>query len=626
MQNLLITLCLMLLGALVRAVANATLWALFTVVVGACCLCCGLVTLILAPVLPGMTPRRRSGLLVSLPALAFLGLALPGSAQTTVTSENFDGVVAPALPSTLDFVGSNFVTSTTNPKSAPNELTNSTTGQKDAYTLAKDGVNGDSSIQADIAFAAVGGSDLAQFPLRSAAQSFANQYFVQFKGNGSVLLFWRNSATSTQIGSTVTITGGLTASAYYHLLFKAVGTTLTVTVTRYSDGDYLNSSGTWQASAANVISATDSNIAGQGYGGVSINNASANRVEVDNLLFQSNASLAVAQPTLSSFTSTSVTLAASVTGGVAPYTYQWYRANAANFTPGSGNLLSGTTSATPTDSTLAAGTVYYYKVVVTDNAANSATSAALMARTGTLPNTLQIVCFGDSIGKQPVFLTGDFPFYMSQYLQTLGGFRSVRVLNCHISGSDTSTAATGWQPTATSSAAAGDNTNLSPLGGNYLTAAESYVAAQFPSGPVYWITELGRNDALSNVSAATYQSNLSAIVANILAANPNYHVILNAPITSSAIASSWSDAKTDLVVSYQAAQAALVSGTSVLVGDTGQTYQWMSENFSTLYQSDGVHPVTNGAILMGLNYAFWDLKALNASIYGTSTPARRVIH
>lgn len=56
----------------------------------------------------------------------------------------------------------------------------------------------------------------------------------------------------------------------------------------------------------------------------------------------------------------------SASGGVGPYTQQWYRSTTTGFTPGSGNILTGQTGLVLNDTNLIPNTVYYYKVVYTD--------------------------------------------------------------------------------------------------------------------------------------------------------------------------------------------------------------------------------------------------------------------
>ena len=73
---------------------------------------------------------------------------------------------------------------------------------------------------------------------------------------------------------------------------------------------------------------------------------------------------------------------AAATGGTGPYTYQWYRSTVSAFTPGAGNIISGATALTLSDSGLIPNTQYYYKVVATDSGSVSGTSAQLGVVTG----------------------------------------------------------------------------------------------------------------------------------------------------------------------------------------------------------------------------------------------------
>lgn len=74
---------------------------------------------------------------------------------------------------------------------------------------------------------------------------------------------------------------------------------------------------------------------------------------------------------------------AAASGGVSPYTYQWYRSTTNGFTPGAGNILSGQTGLTLADSGLIGGTTYYYEVQSADvgNAGAIASSAQLSVST-----------------------------------------------------------------------------------------------------------------------------------------------------------------------------------------------------------------------------------------------------
>lgn len=72
--------------------------------------------------------------------------------------------------------------------------------------------------------------------------------------------------------------------------------------------------------------------------------------------------ITAAQMTLVYQAETSVTICAHPVGGIFDdsATYQWYRSTTQGFTPGGGNILSGKTSRTLTDTGLTSNTVYYY--------------------------------------------------------------------------------------------------------------------------------------------------------------------------------------------------------------------------------------------------------------------------
>lgn len=83
-----------------------------------------------------------------------------------------------------------------------------------------------------------------------------------------------------------------------------------------------------------------------------------------------------------------VLVSAVATMGTSPYTYQWYRSTATGFSPGGGNILTGKTSLSLTDTGLTPGTIYYYKVVATDSAGTPATansSQLVVTTTALLP-------------------------------------------------------------------------------------------------------------------------------------------------------------------------------------------------------------------------------------------------
>ena len=80
---------------------------------------------------------------------------------------------------------------------------------------------------------------------------------------------------------------------------------------------------------------------------------------------------------------------AAASGGVGPYTYQWYRSTTSGFTPGAGSLISGATSLALSDSGLLPGVIYYYEVVATDVGNSGATANSSQLAVATEPGLSQ---------------------------------------------------------------------------------------------------------------------------------------------------------------------------------------------------------------------------------------------
>src|SRR6185312_7824244 len=98
-------------------------------------------------------------------------------------------------------------------------------------------------------------------------------------------------------------------------------------------------------------------------------------------------SLAVGPITQNSVADTTASLTcAAATGGVGPYTYQYYKSTTTGFSPGAGNIISGATALTLSDSGLIPNTTYYYKVVVTDTGNSNATATSAQLAVVTLPH------------------------------------------------------------------------------------------------------------------------------------------------------------------------------------------------------------------------------------------------
>lgn len=97
---------------------------------------------------------------------------------------------------------------------------------------------------------------------------------------------------------------------------------------------------------------------------------------------------------------------AAATSGTAPYAYQWYRSTSSGFSPGPGNIISGATSLSLTDSGLIPNSTYYYKVVVTDSAAPAATATSSQLAVTTTPTQLS----QNQFNQTPIVGMVDLPY------------------------------------------------------------------------------------------------------------------------------------------------------------------------------------------------------------------------
>lgn len=99
--------------------------------------------------------------------------------------------------------------------------------------------------------------------------------------------------------------------------------------------------------------------------------------------------LAVAAISVVEQLSNSVRLSsAGASGGVGPYTYQWYKSTTSGFMPGGGNIIAGATSLSLTDTGLIPNTTYYYVLQATDTGDSNATEDSAQKTTLTSGESL----------------------------------------------------------------------------------------------------------------------------------------------------------------------------------------------------------------------------------------------
>lgn len=303
--------------------------------------------------------------------------------------------------------------------------------------------------------------------------------------------------------------------------------------------------------------------------------------------------LTIDNPALVSATASSVTLTiGTVSGGTSPYSYQWYRSTTAIFTPGGGNILSGATTATYTDSTVTPGTMYYYKCIVTDSVPNSVTSYQRAARTADVaPFVFGYI--GDSLSVREVW-NGNVSIAdrIERILEDEYKFRSVTQVNQSISGLSTSS----WLPGS----------------GNLNTAIAAFTTANV----THVFLRLGINDAQMSVTASAYHDNLEAIAQELYAEGftvliayptwrePGYHNESN----------TFDDGAISYVYQYQAQIDTIVAANAgVEAGDT-----WTIDStarFAPALLYDRIHFNARGTELAARN----DVRALKALLGETLT-------
>jgi lysophospholipase L1-like esterase len=146
--------------------------------------------------------------------------------------------------------------------------------------------------------------------------------------NGTYIQLWNLTALTTLASSVAFVA---TVGETYHLKIIATGTAIAASLSRLSDGFYLNTAGTFVTGSRSFSSATDSAIVAAG---------------VPAILIRGNASTGVKLDNIASIDSTAAATATTLTGptsgvnGVA----------STNFTVGANGGISGTVIVTPSDS------------------------------------------------------------------------------------------------------------------------------------------------------------------------------------------------------------------------------------------------------------------------------------
>lgn len=268
------------------------------------------------------------------------------------------------------------------------------------------------------------------------------------------------------------------------------------------------------------------------------------------------------------------------TGGTGPYTYQWQSAPDNAGLPGTMTNITGAISSTLTKTGLTAGTIYWYQLVITDNASNSITSAPIKATTKST-GVLVLGFIGDSITEGYNLSSGqDAATLLCNQLSNYNGTRTVDQVNKAQIGKATSDFTTGG--------------SLFPWA---LAAFKAY-------GVDIVCYMFGTNDSNStyNIPASTFNTNITSECGSFV--SNGFKVVINFPPYPN---DGRSGTQISLLQSYLPFEQALAAANvgNIYMGDIN--YYNISQANSVLYpaasslsfyQSDGLHPNVTGAAVL----------------------------
>lgn len=261
-------------------------------------------------------------------------------------------------------------------------------------------------------------------------------------------------------------------------------------------------------------------------------------------------------------------------GGVAPYSYQWHRSTTSGFTPSGGTAIAGGTTRAFQDTGLLPGTTYYYKLVVTDDAAATATSNEVSITT-LAAGTLIVSFLGDSITYGTGAVSPGIPAVnvCCEAMTTAGYITSP--LNC---GRPATSASGDWLDGAP---------NL-----------EDHEAAD------YIQIALGTNNALNLQGVETFSAGLTDLIQACLDTYPDVHYIIVQTVAWASSSGSWGGAPAQaLRVEYNDAIPDIVAsfaGTGKVILGSTDIHDYFEAHPEELY--DGIHPSNDGHVSLG---TFW---------------------
>jgi len=281
----------------------------------------------------------------------------------------------------------------------------------------------DYTVEGDF-FAAGGGygSDIDGVILRCNTSS-DTFYTLVWLLNSSWAIYKHGSTGSHNIGSGPIATP-LVDGSTYTLKLSVSGSSLTGSV---------STNGGAFAVVVGPITDTDTTAAGQA--GVYLQNGAAS--DTEGLHLSGFRAYAGTAPTVTSGTAsvssvgnaTASLVCGAASAGSGSYTYQWYMATTAGFTPGSGNLQAGQTALTFVPTGLTNGTAYHAKLVVTDTSTSAtATSNEVSFTPAATPvvvsGTASVVSTGSGTASLActAATSGSGTYTYQWYMATTAGF------------------------------------------------------------------------------------------------------------------------------------------------------------------------------------------------------------
>jgi hypothetical protein len=314
---------------------------------------------------------------------------------STILHENFDGVTAPALPATFNYSSAAFITTVTNPWSAPNCLLSAPGGtQPSASTTVQDGNSGNSLLAFYTKALSSASSQLVDVFLRVTASptdiSAITGYNLRIGYGVDCGLYRRQGGAVTATLDTVAgMVLPVTGWCYVEFLCDVTASPkIQVSIQDKTgggnDGLWLTHSNTWQVAKTTCLSSNDNVITGtQGYAcWCPYASAPVTPLELDNFTWDTPSSVPLASGTPNTLRREPDQLNVTIqpTGGTPAYSYVWsWSLNSAGTSP----TVFGGNNQSVTLTGLTAGATRYFSCTVTDTAAGTSTSAWVAGVTAT---------------------------------------------------------------------------------------------------------------------------------------------------------------------------------------------------------------------------------------------------